>query len=173
MQLGEIDALAVEAETPAERRHQEADHDDPPAIIADGGFVGGCGFRTIQCCPFACDIVMAGHSRPKDGVASARLCPAIHVLLIFGAVKTWMPGTSPGMTTPIIRSVPAKLRYQSKCQPCRSGFRPGRIVEETLAEDLVAAPLLQRDLVDAAHPAGLVGQFENPVNGDVIAFNHR
>jgi hypothetical protein len=24
-------------------------------------------------------IVMAGHSRPKDGVASARLCPAIHV----------------------------------------------------------------------------------------------
>jgi hypothetical protein len=25
--------------------------------------------------------VMAGHSRPKDGVASARLCPAIHVFL--------------------------------------------------------------------------------------------
>jgi hypothetical protein len=25
--------------------------------------------------------VMAGHSRLKDGVASARLCPAIHVLL--------------------------------------------------------------------------------------------
>jgi hypothetical protein len=25
---------------------------------------------------------MAGHSRVKDGVASARLCPAIHVLLI-------------------------------------------------------------------------------------------
>jgi len=23
-------------------------------------------------------LVMAGHSRPKDGVASARLCPAIH-----------------------------------------------------------------------------------------------
>jgi hypothetical protein len=23
---------------------------------------------------------MAGHSRPKDGVASARLCPAIHAL---------------------------------------------------------------------------------------------
>jgi hypothetical protein len=22
---------------------------------------------------------MAGHSRPKDGVAAARLCPAIHV----------------------------------------------------------------------------------------------
>jgi hypothetical protein len=24
--------------------------------------------------------VIAGHSRPKDGVASARLCPAIHLL---------------------------------------------------------------------------------------------
>jgi len=23
-------------------------------------------------------IVIAGHSRPKDGVAAARLCPAIH-----------------------------------------------------------------------------------------------
>ena len=28
--------------------------------------------------------VMAGHSRPKDGVASARLCPAIHVFLAVG-----------------------------------------------------------------------------------------
>jgi len=27
-------------------------------------------------------LVMAGHSRPKDGVAYARLCPAIHVLLV-------------------------------------------------------------------------------------------
>jgi hypothetical protein len=26
---------------------------------------------------------MAGHSRSKDGVAFARLCPAIHVLLVF------------------------------------------------------------------------------------------
>src|SRR6266568_5757033 len=39
--------------------------------------------------------VMAGHSRPKDGVASARLCPAIHVLSgISVDKKTWMPGTS-------------------------------------------------------------------------------
>ena len=28
---------------------------------------------------FLCFFVMAGHSRLKDGVASARLCPAIHV----------------------------------------------------------------------------------------------
>jgi hypothetical protein len=26
--------------------------------------------------------VMAGHSRSKNGVASARLCPAIHVLAV-------------------------------------------------------------------------------------------
>jgi len=43
-------------------------------------------------------LVMAGHGRPKDGVASARLCPAIHDFLGV-APKTWMPGTSPGMTT--------------------------------------------------------------------------
>jgi hypothetical protein len=30
-------------------------------------------------------LVMAGHSRPKDGVASARLCPAIYVFLFLRA----------------------------------------------------------------------------------------
>jgi hypothetical protein len=39
---------------------------------------------------------MAGHSRPKDGVASLAYVPAIHV---FPAAKTWMPGTRPGMTS--------------------------------------------------------------------------
>jgi hypothetical protein len=39
---------------------------------------------------------MAGHSRLKDGVAYARLCPAIHVFL--ANEKAWMPGTNPGMT---------------------------------------------------------------------------
>src|SRR5882672_12374307 len=42
--------------------------------------------------------VMAGHSRPKDGVASARLCPGHPRLLSHECCKTWMPGTSPGMT---------------------------------------------------------------------------
>src|SRR5216684_4854791 len=37
-------------------------------------------------------------SRPKDGVASARLCPGHPRLPCCYAVKTWMPGTSPGMT---------------------------------------------------------------------------
>jgi hypothetical protein len=41
---------------------------------------------------------MAGHNRLKDGVASARLRPAINGFL-FDALKTWMPGTRPGMTT--------------------------------------------------------------------------
>jgi hypothetical protein len=42
-------------------------------------------------------IVMAGHSRSKNGVASLAYVPAIHVLLP-AAKKTWMPATSAGMT---------------------------------------------------------------------------
>ena len=39
---------------------------------------------------------MAGHSRSKNGVASLAYVPAIHVFAV--AIKTWMPGTRPGMT---------------------------------------------------------------------------
>jgi hypothetical protein len=39
---------------------------------------------------------MAGHSRPKDGVASLAYVPAIHVFL--ATSKAWMLGTRPGMT---------------------------------------------------------------------------
>ena len=44
--------------------------------------------------------VMAGHSRPKDGVASLAYVPAIHALpqREAGESKAWMPGTRPGMT---------------------------------------------------------------------------
>ena len=56
--------------------------------------------------------VMAGYSRPKDGVLSpayvpaihvfalvmAGLVPAIHVFSLWQGGKTWMPGTRPGMT---------------------------------------------------------------------------
>ena len=42
------------------------------------------------------EFVMAGHSRPKGGVASLADVPAIHVLLYSDAVKTWMPGIKPG-----------------------------------------------------------------------------
>jgi len=41
MQLGDIDALAIEAEPPAEGRHQKADRDDPPAIVTRRGLVDG------------------------------------------------------------------------------------------------------------------------------------
>jgi len=41
---------------------------------------------------------MAGHSRPKDGVASLAYVPAIHALLGRAFVKAWMPATSAGMT---------------------------------------------------------------------------
>ena len=39
---------------------------------------------------------MAGHSRSKNGVASLAYVPANYVFC--GCLKTWMPGTSPGMT---------------------------------------------------------------------------
>ena len=39
LQFGDIDALAIEAEPPAERRQQEADNDDAPAVVVDRGFV--------------------------------------------------------------------------------------------------------------------------------------
>jgi hypothetical protein len=54
-----------------------------------------------QICPSGTSphFVIAGHSRPKDGVASARLCPAIHLLRKIFCEERWMPGSSPGMTT--------------------------------------------------------------------------
>jgi hypothetical protein len=45
---------------------------------------------------------MAGHSRPKDGVASARLCPGHPRLTSDAQPKTWMPGSSPGMTAEFV-----------------------------------------------------------------------
>src|SRR5260370_29818148 len=55
----------------------------------------------------------------------------------------------------------------------RSGLRPRRIVKEALAENLVAAPLLQAHLIDPVHIAGLIRQFENPVNGEAVAYDCR
>ena len=39
MQFGQIDALTVEAEAPAEGRHQKADRDDAPALVAGRGLI--------------------------------------------------------------------------------------------------------------------------------------
>src|SRR5258708_34164347 len=41
-------------------------------------------------------VVMAGHSRPKDGVASARLCPAIHPSSQDPSSKAMDPPSKPG-----------------------------------------------------------------------------
>jgi len=41
-------------------------------------------------------LVMPGHSRPKDGVASARLCAGHPRLCCIWARKAWMAGTKPG-----------------------------------------------------------------------------
>ena len=44
-------------------------------------------------------VVMAGHSRSKNGVAPLAYVPAIHVFPdCRRRCKTWMPGTRPGMT---------------------------------------------------------------------------
>jgi hypothetical protein len=40
---------------------------------------------------------MVGHSRSKNGVLSRAYVPAIHVFTAV-VLKTWMPGTRPGMT---------------------------------------------------------------------------
>jgi hypothetical protein len=46
---------------------------------------------------------MAGQSRSKNGVASLAYVPAIHAFVLADAVKTWMPGTRPGMTERVVQ----------------------------------------------------------------------
>src|ERR1035437_5387091 len=70
------------------------------------------------------------------------------------------------------RSASAKLRPTPKCH-APSRLRFGRIIEKTLAKNLVAAPFLQAHLVDPEHLAGFIGQLESPVNGDAVALDHR
>jgi signal peptidase II len=52
---------------------------------------------------------MAGHSRPKDGVASARLCPAIHVLLC-RTKKDVDARDRPGHDELLVRAMTPRLR---------------------------------------------------------------
>src|SRR4051794_20071627 len=57
---------------------------------------------------------------------------------------------------------------------CRgSGFRRTGIVKEPLAKNLIVAPLLHGDLVDAVYPARKAGQLEYPVDRDPVALDHR
>src|SRR5580693_9473101 len=55
-------------------------------------------------------LVMAGHSRSKNGVASARLCPGHPRLASRRESKTWMPGTRPGMTKRWQRRIPLRTQ---------------------------------------------------------------
>src|ERR1700721_3951168 len=71
---------------------------------------------------------MAGRSRPKDGVASAGLCPAIYVFLAAIPVETSMPGTSPGIAILVITS--SRRRDQRSHRHVQDVNEPGRIVSQ-------------------------------------------
>ena len=58
--------------------------------------------------PLSIHDVMAGHSRPKDGVASLAYVPAIHVFFSTER-KAWMPATSAGMTVFCMSAVARQL----------------------------------------------------------------
>src|SRR5512132_4424283 len=90
-------------------------------------------------------------------------------------VKTWMPGTRPGTTITKYQICKRNASTWAEVSTLAwwSGFRPRRIIEKTLAKNLVAAPLLQAHLVDPVHLAGFIRQFEDPVKGDAVTFNHR
>src|ERR1700722_20811748 len=94
--------------------------------------------------------VMAGHSRPKDGVASARLCPGHPRLCPPLERKTWMPGTSPGMTRALLRQ--ALPRDQLQAQP----YSHPREAEPVIPEPRAREPrLLLRRIFSAAQAAGV------------------
>lgn len=48
VQFGDIDALTIKAETPAENRHQETDRDDAPAVVPDGIFISDRAASCVQ-----------------------------------------------------------------------------------------------------------------------------
>src|SRR3954454_22650941 len=64
MQLGEINALAVEPEPPAKSCDEKADRDDPPAIVTgrsfDGSMTGG-----VQRLSLSVSVLAGGLSRPS------------------------------------------------------------------------------------------------------------
>src|SRR6185369_13352241 len=93
---------------------------------------------------------MAGRSRLKDGVAYARLCPAIHVLFAEWVLKTWMPGTSPGMTTFLLAAA------------ARNGFT--QMTRRSSNHVLAAVDRHRR----AGDSAGLVGGEEQHGAGDFL-----
>src|SRR5918999_2907 len=98
--------------------------------------------------------------------------PRVHILRASSELKTWMAGTSPAMTVIVAgrrENCFGAGRNVSRWQ--LGGLR--RIVEEPLAPNLVAAPFLQRDFVEPAGLAGMIGKLEYPVNRDMVALDDR
>src|SRR5918999_588507 len=94
--------------------------------------------------------------------------PRVHILRASSELKTWMAGTSPAMTVIVAgrrENCFGAGRNVSRWQ--LGGLR--RIVEEPLAPNLVAAPFLQRDFVEPAGLAGMIGKLEHPVDRGMIA----
>src|SRR3979490_1277849 len=101
---------------------------------------------------------MAGHSRSKNGVASLSYVPAIHAFALADAVKTWMPGTRPGMTE---RGVQFDQTMLEAHAPGRGGLfgacDPGLLDDLAPARDLLFHEGLElvgrrRELRDRAAP---------------------
>src|ERR1700731_3980101 len=79
MQLGEIDALAIEAEAPTESRYPKTDHDDAPAVVAGRGLVDGFFTEAMQRLPLRLSRRLG---RDSSGPSA--------IFLTLGTEKTWM-----------------------------------------------------------------------------------
>jgi 23S rRNA pseudouridine2605 synthase len=99
---------------------------------------------------------MAGHSRSKNGVASLAYVPAIHVFLAARCIRTWMPGTRPGMTNAETMSDKSNIKNGPEdARPATAGRR--------IAKVIARAGLASRREAEAWIAAGRVA-----VNGAVV-----
>jgi hypothetical protein len=79
------------------------------------------------------EIVIAGHSRPKDGVASARLCPAIHLKRTFCEVMDARIPSTPrlrralGVRPPKLRSEGGKSGHDERVCGHTNKFQTARV----------------------------------------------
>jgi hypothetical protein len=93
---------------------------------------------------FQLKLVMPGHSRPKDGVASASLCPGHPHLNSAAARKTWVAGTKPGHDG--LFAPPKNQKAGSRPAALQRSIRPrrepGRSERSTRARRLLLLRLL-------------------------------
>src|SRR4051812_11441657 len=72
---------------------------------------------------------------------TAALVAAIHVLLPFAAMKTWMAGTSPAMTNERVALEPPRLcRRYREALPCETGSLHSAVVETDIPARLDRLP---------------------------------